>query len=125
MSAHVLLQVISVPETSTADQAVLWSVIVVAQFVVREAFFRQEALATLLALIGFLMINPLMVLQLADPWEGLIAVSAPEAMIWAVRKLVFTHLMVSQQVGHLEGLATMRALIFCQQLHTLMSDTFM
>lgn len=95
-----------------------------AQLVVGQAFFRQETLATFLTLIGFLVVNSLMVLQLTDARESLITVSAPEAMIGAVGELVFTHLMVPQQVGHLEGLSTVRALVFCQQLDTLMSGTF-
>lgn len=61
---------------------------------VGQAFFRQETLATFLTLIGFLVVNSLMVLQLADAREGLIAVSAPEAMVGAVGELVFTQLMV-------------------------------
>lgn len=43
-------------------------------------------------------------------------------MVGAVWKLVFTHLMVPEEVGHLEGLSTVRTLIFRQQLHTLVSD---
>lgn len=125
VSAHVLLQVVAVSEAAAADETALWSVIVVAQLVVGQAFFRQETLATFLTLIGFLMVNSLMVLELADARESLITVSAPEAMVGAVGKLVFTHLMVPQQVGHLEGLSTMRTLIFCQQLDALMSDTLM
>lgn len=122
MSAHVLLQVITVSEAAATDETTLWSVVIVAQLVVGQAFFRQETFATFLTLIGFLMVNSLMVLQLADARERLITVSAPEAMVGAVGELVFTHLMVPQQVGHLEGLSTMRTLVFCQQLHTLMPD---
>ena len=91
---------------------------------VGEAFLRQETLATFLALVGFLVVNPLMVLELADPRECLVTVPAPEAMVGAVRKLVFSHLMVPQQVCHLEGLSAVRALVFCQQLHALVSDAF-
>lgn len=123
VSAHVLLQVIAVSEAAAAHQTALWSVIVVAQLVVGQAFFRQETLATFLTLIGFLVVNSLMVLQLTDAWESLITVSAPEAMVGAVGELVFTHLMVPQQVCHLEGLSTVRTLVLCQQLDTLMSGT--
>lgn len=122
VSAHVLLQVVAVPEAAATDEAALWSVVVVAQLVVGQAFFRQEALPTFLTLVGFLVVNPLMVLQLADAGERLITVSASEAMVRAVGELVFTHLMVPQQVGHLEGLSTVRTLVFCQQLDTLMPD---
>lgn len=125
VSAHVLLQVVAVSEAATADEAAFWPVVVVTQLVVGEAFLRQETLATFLALVGFLMVNSLMVLELADPGERLITIPAPEAMVGAVWKLVLGHLMVPQQVGHLEGLPAMRALVFCQQLHTLVSDTFM
>lgn len=120
--AHVLLQVVAVPEAAAADEAALRSVVVVAQLVVGQAFLGEETLSTLLTLIGLLVVHSLMVLQLADAWEGLIAVPASEAMVWAVGELVFTHLMVPQQVGHLEGLSAMRTLVFCQQLDTLMSD---
>lgn len=123
VSAHVLLQVVAVSEAAAAHQTALWAVIVVAQLVVGQAFFRQETLATFLTLVGFLVVNSLMVLQLTDARESLIAVPAPEAMVGAVGELVFTHLMVPQQVGHLEGLSTVRALVFCQQLDTLMSGT--
>lgn len=92
---------------------------------VGQAFLRQETLATFLTLVGFLMVNSLMVLELTDAGEGFITVSAPKAMVGAVGELVFTHLMVPQQVGHLEGLATVRTLVFCQQLDTLMSDPLM
>lgn len=122
VSTHVLLQVVAVSEAAATDETALWSVIAVTQLVVGQAFFGQEALTTFLTLIGFLVVNSLMVLKLADAWESLIAVSAPEAMVGAVGKLVFTQLMVPQQVGHLEGLSTMRTLVFCQQLDTLMSD---
>lgn len=122
VSAHVLLQVIAVPEAAAAHQAALRSVVVVSELVVGQAFLRQETLAALLTLIGFLVVNPLMVFELADAGERLVAVSAPEAMVGAVGKLVFAHLMVPQQVGHLEGLPTMRALVFGQQLDALMSD---
>lgn len=122
VSAHVLLQVVAVSEAAATDETALWSVVVVAQLVVGQTFFRQETLATFLTLIGFLVVNSLVVLQLADARESLITVSAPEAMVGAVGELVFTHLMVPQQVGHLEGLSTMSALVFCQELDTLMSD---
>ena len=120
-----LFQVIAVSEAATADEAAFWSVIVVTQLVVGEAFFRQETLATFLALVGFLMVNSLMVLELADPRERLVTVPAPEAMVGAVGELVFGHLMVPQQVGHLEGLSAMGALVFGQQLHALVSDALM
>lgn len=122
MSAHVLLQVVAVSEATATDKTALWSVIIMAQLVVGQAFFRQETLATLLTLVGFLMVHSLMILQLTDAGESLITVSAPEAVVGAVGELVLTHLMVPQQVGHLEGLSTMRTLVFCQQLDTLMSD---
>lgn len=122
VGAHVLLQVVAVPEAAAAHEAALRSVIVVAQLVVGQAFFRQETLATFLTLVGLLMVDSLMVLQLADAREGLITVSAPEAVVGAVGELVLTHLMVPEHVGHLEGLSTMRTLVFCQQLDTLMPD---
>lgn len=122
VSAHVLLQVIAVSEAAATDETALRSVIVVAQLVVGQAFFRQETFSTFLTLIGFLVVNSLMVLQLADARESLVTVSASEAVVGAVGELVFTHLMVPQQVGHLEGLSTMRTLVFCQQLDTLMSE---
>ena len=120
--AHVLLQVVAVSEAAAADEAALRSVVVVTQLVVGEAFLRQETLAALLTLIGLLVVHPLMVLELADAGESLVAVSAPEAMVGAVGELVFAHLMVPKQVGHLEGLSTMRTLVFGQQLDALMSD---
>lgn len=122
MSAHVLLQVVAVPEAAAADEAALRPVVVVAQLVVGQAFFRQETLAAFLTLVGFFVVNSLMVLQLADAREGLITVSAPEAVVGAVGELVFTHLMVPQQVSHLEGLSAVRTLVFCQQLDALMPD---
>ncbi len=125
VSAHVLLQVVAVSEATATDETALRSVVVVAQLVVGQAFFRQETLATFLTLIGFLVVYSLMVLQLADARESLITVPAPEAMVGAVGELVFTHLMVPQQVGHLEGLSTMGTLVFCQQLNTLMSCPLM
>lgn len=125
VSAHVLLQIVAVSEAATTDQAAFWSVVIVPQLVIGQTFFRQETLAAFLTLIGFLVVNPLMVLELADAGEGLVTVSAPEAMVGAIRKLMVTHLMVPQQVSHLESLSTMRTLVFCQQLHTLVSDTFM
>ena len=125
MSAHVLLQIVAVPEAATADQAAFGSFVIVPQLVIGQTLFRQEALAALLTLIGFLMIDSLMILELTDAREGLVAVSAPEAMVGAVRKLMFTHLVVPEQMGHLEGLSAMRTLVLCQQLHTLVSDTFM
>lgn len=69
------------------------------------------------------MVNSLVILELADAGKRLVAVPAPEAMVGAVRKLVFTHLMIPEQVGHLEGLSTVRTLVFRQQLHTLVSDS--
>lgn len=89
-----LLQVVAVPEAAATDETALWSVIVVSQLVIGQAFFRQETLATFLTLIRFLMVNSLMVLQFADARESLITVSAPEAMVGAVWELVVTHLMV-------------------------------
>lgn len=123
VSAHVLFQIIPVPEAAAADETALRSVVVVPQLVIGQAFLRKEALAAFLTLIRFLVVDSLMVLQLTDPGEGLVTVSAPEAMIGAVGQLMFTHLMVSQQVGHLERLPTVRTFVLCQQLHTLMSDS--
>lgn len=125
VSAHVLLQVVAVSEATTTDGTALGSVVVVAQLVIGQAFLRQETLAALLTLVRLFMVDPLVVLELADSGKRLIAVPAPEAMIGAVGKLVLSHLMVPQQVGHLEGLSTMRTLVFGQQLHTLVSDAFM
>lgn len=64
-----------------------------------------------------------MILELADSRERLITVSAPEAMVRAVGKLVVTHLMVPQQVSHLECFPAMRTLVFSEQLDALMSDS--
>lgn len=118
-----LLQIVAVPEATPADQAALRSVVIVAELVIGQAFFRQETFAAFLTLIRLLVINSLMVLELTDPRKGLITVSTPEAMVGAVGKLMFTHLMVPQQMGHLERLSTMRTFVFCQQLDTLVSDT--
>lgn len=122
VSAHVLFQVIAISEASAADWTAFGPLVVVAQLVVSQAFFRQETLATLLTLVGLLVINPLVVLQLADARERLVTVPASEAVVGAVRKLVLAHLVVPQQVGHLEGLPAMGTLVFCQQLDALMSD---
>lgn len=122
VSAHVLLQVIAVPEAAAADEAALRPVVVVAQLVVGQAFFGQETLPTFLTLIGFLVVDSLMVLQLADAGKRLVAVSASEAVVGAVGQLVFTHLMVPQHVGHLEGLSTMRALVLGEQLDALVTE---
>lgn len=122
VSAHVLLQVVAVSEAAAADQAALWSVVVVAQLVVGQALLRQETFATFLTLIGLLVVDSLMVLQLADAGEGLVTVPASEAMVGAVGELVFTHLMVPQQVGHLEGLSAVGTLVLGQQLDALMPD---
>lgn len=119
--AHVLLQVVAVPEAAAADQAALGPLVVVPQLVVGQALFGQETLAALLTLIGFLVVHPLVVLQLADAGESLVAVSAPEPMVGAVGELVLAHLMVPQQVGHLEGLPAVGTLVFGQQLDTLVS----
>lgn len=124
MSAHVLLQIVSVSEAAAADHAALRSVIIVPQLVIGQAFLRQETLATFLTLVGFLVVDPLMVLELTDAGESLVTVSAPEAMVRAVGKLMFAQLMVPQQMSHLEGLSAVRTLVFCQQLHTLVSDAF-
>lgn len=122
VSAHVLLQIIAVSEAAAAHQAALRSVIVVAELVIGQAFFGEETFAAFLTLIRFLVVDPLMVLELADPRKGLVTVSTPEAMVGAVGELMFTHLMVPQQMSHLEGLPAMRAFIFRQQLDTLVSD---
>lgn len=121
--AHVLFQVVAVSEAATTHQTALWAVVVVAQLVVVEAFLRQETLPTLLTLIRFLVVNSLVILELADSRERLVTVSAPEAMVWAVGELVVTHLMVPQQVSHLERLPAMRTLIFSEQLDALVSDS--
>lgn len=123
MSAHMLFQIVAVPEAAAADKTAFRPIVVVAQLVVRQAFFRQETLSTLLTLIRLLMINSLVVLERTDARESLITVPASETMVGAIGELVFTQLMVPQQVGHLEGLSTMRTLVFCQQLDALMSDS--
>lgn len=122
VGAHVLLQVIAVSEASAADEAALWPVIVVPQLMVGQAFFGQETLPTFLTLIGFLVVDSLMVLQLTDAGKRLVAVSASEAVVGAVGQLVLAHLMVPQHVGHLEGLSTMRALVLGQQLYALVTE---
>ena len=122
VSAHVLLQVVAVSEAAAAHQAALRPLVVVAQLVVGQALLRQEAFATFLTLIGLLVVDSLMVLELADAGEGLVTVPASEAMVGAVGELVFTHLMVPQQVGHLEGLTTVGTLVLGQQLDALMPD---
>lgn len=60
--AHVLLQVVAVSEAPTADQAAFGSVVIVAQLVVSQTFLRQEALATFLTLIRFLVVHSLVIL---------------------------------------------------------------
>lgn len=120
--AHVLLQVVAVSEAATTHHTALRSIIVVAHLVIVEAFLRQETLPTLLALIRLIVIHSLMVLELADARERLVAVPAPEAMVGAVGQLVVAHLMVPQQVSHLKSLPTVRALIFSQKLHALVPD---
>lgn len=122
VSAHVLLQVVAVPEPPAADGAALGPLVVVAQLVVVQAFFRQETLPALLTLVGLLVIHPLVVLQLADAREGLVTVPAPETVVGAVGELVLAHLVVPQQVGHLEGLPAMGTLVFRQQLDALVPD---
>lgn len=96
-----------------------------AQLVVGQAFLRQEALPALLTLVRLLVVDPLVVLQLADAREGLVAVPASEAVVGAVGELVLAHLMVPEHVGHLEGLATVGALIFSQQLHACVAHALM
>lgn len=122
VSAHVLFQVVAVSEPSATDGAALGPLVVVAQLVVGQAFFRQETLPALLTLVGLLVIDPLVVLELADARECLVTVPAPETVVGAVGKLVLAHLMVSKQVGHLEGLPTVGTLVFRQQLDTLVPD---
>lgn len=124
VGAHVLLQVVAVSEAAATHQAALGPIVVVAQLVISEAFLRQETLAALLTLVGFLVVDSLVVLQLADPGEGLLAISAPEAVVGAIGELVFTHLVVPEQMRHLEGLSAVRTLIFRQQLHALVPDPF-
>lgn len=122
VSAHVLLQIVAVSEAAAADQAALRPVVIVAQLMIGQAFLGQETLATFLTLVGLFVVDSLVVLQLTDSREGLVTVSAPETMVGAVGELMFAHLMVLQQMGHLERLSTVRALVFGQQLHTLVSD---
>lgn len=122
VSAHVLFQVVAVAEAPAADRAALGPLVVVAQLVVGQAFLGQEALAALLTLVGLVVVHPLVVLQLADARERLIAVAAAETVVGAVGKLVLAHLVVPQQVGHLEGLPAVGTLVFAQQLDALMSD---
>ena len=123
--AHVLLEVVAVPEAPAAHRAVLGSVVVVPLLVVGQALLREEALAALLTLIWLVVVHPLVVLEFADAGEGLIAVPAPEAVVGAVGQLMLTHLVVPQQVGHLEGLAAVGALIFGHHLHALVPDALM
>lgn len=123
VGAHVLLQVVAVPEAAAAHGAALGPVVVVPQLVVGQAFFREEALAAFLTLEGFLVVHPLVIFELADAGEGLVAVPAPEAVVGAVGELVLAHLMVPEQVSHLESLAAVRTLVFGQQLRALVSDT--
>lgn len=122
VGAHVLFQVVAVPEASAADGAALWPLVVVPQLVIGQAFLRQEALAALLTLVGLLVVHPLVVLQLADARERLIAVPASETVVGAVGELVLAHLVVPQQVGHLEGLPAVGTLVLRQQLDALMPN---
>lgn len=120
--AHVLLEVVAVPEAAAAHRAVLGPVVAVPLLVVGQALFGQEALAALLALVWLVVVHSLVVLKLADAGERLVAVATAESVVGTVGQLVLAHLVVPQQVGHLEVLAAVGALVFGHHLHALVPD---